>query len=74
MHALTDRRTTDRLGKKLIYSFFFNNTIVIMLLNIHLSISVYEQDASTDRIFLHSKTPKSFLLLTILLFHWLTES
>ena len=73
MHALTDRQTIYRLGKKLTY-FFFNNTSVIMLQNIHFNISVYGQDASTDRTFLHSKTSKSFLLQTILLFHWLTES
>ena len=45
-----------------------------MILNNHLNISVYEQGASTDRTFLHSKTPKSFLLQTLLLFHMLNES
>ena len=76
----------DRLGKKLIFfskkkagiinrfNFGEINSSVIMLLNIHLNISVYGQDASTDRTFLHSKTPKSFLLQTIILVRWLTES
>ena len=37
---------------------------VILLLNIHLNISVYGQDASTDKTFLHSNTctPITFLL------------
>ena len=68
----TDRRTTDRLE---IYKPFFLkkragiinrydlnsiNTSVILLINIHLNISVYGQDASTGRTFLHSKTPNTF--------------
>ena len=40
-----------------------------LLLNIHLNISVYGQDASSDKTFLHSKTPKHFMLQTIFLFH-----
>ena len=35
---------------------------VIKLLTINLNNSVYGQDASTDKTFLHSKTPKPFLL------------
>ena len=58
---------TAQLGKKLIYFFFLKkkagiinrfdfvliNTNVMLLHNIYLSISVYGQDASKDRTFLH---------------------
>ena len=56
-----DRRGTD-FDKKSINPF-------ILLLDIHLIISVYGQNASTDRTFFHSKTPKYFLLQTIFLFY-----
>ena len=71
MRVRTDRRTMDRLGKKSIYSFFLKKKAGIIN---RFDISVYGLDASTDRTFLHSKIPKSFLLQTILLFHMLTLS
>ena len=43
--------------------------LLISLLNIHYNIIDYGQDASTDKTFLHSKTPKHFMLRMIFLFH-----
>ena len=61
----------EKAGIKNRYDLNEINTSVILLLNVHLNIRIYGQDTSTDRTFLHSKTPIYFLLQTIILFHML---